>query len=38
MNWKEMFPQFEPGLIDIIEKNAIQKKFKQEMQKFIQDK
>lgn len=27
MNWKEIFPQFEPGLIDIIEKNAIQKKF-----------
>ena len=28
MNWKEIFPQFEPGLIEIIEKEAVQKSFK----------
>ena len=27
MNWKELFPQFEPGLIEIIEKEAVQKRF-----------
>lgn len=27
MDWKKLFPQFEPGLIEIIEKNAIQKRF-----------
>jgi CRP/FNR family transcriptional regulator, anaerobic regulatory protein len=27
MNWKELFPQFEPGLIEIIEKESVQKKF-----------
>lgn len=27
MNWKKLFPQFEPGLIEIIEKNAVQKTF-----------
>jgi len=28
MNWKKIFPQFEPELIDIIEKEAVQKSFK----------
>ena len=28
MNWKELFPQFEPGLIEAIEKEAAQKSFK----------
>ncbi len=28
MNWKEIFPQFEPGLIEVIEKEAVQKKIK----------
>jgi len=28
MNWKAIFPQFEPGLIEIIEKEALQKSFK----------
>lgn len=27
MDWKKLFPQFEPELIEIIEKNAIQKRF-----------
>lgn len=27
MNWKELFPQFEPGLIEIIEKESVQKSF-----------
>ncbi len=27
MNWKEQFPQFEPGLIDLIEKEAVQRSF-----------
>lgn len=27
MNWKELFPQFEPGLIEIIEKESVQKRF-----------
>ncbi|MEK7225108.1 MAG: Crp/Fnr family transcriptional regulator [Bacteroidota bacterium] len=29
MNWKQLFPQFEPGLIEIIEKEAIQRSFRQ---------
>lgn len=28
MNWKKLFPNFEPALIDIIEKEAVQKCFK----------
>lgn len=28
MNWKQLFPQFEPGLIDLIEKNAVERSFK----------
>jgi CRP/FNR family transcriptional regulator len=28
MNWKEIFPQFEPGLIEEIEKAAVQRQFK----------
>lgn len=27
MNWRQLFPQFEPGLIEIIKKNAVQKTF-----------
>lgn len=27
MDWKKLFPQFEPGLISLIEKDAVQKKF-----------
>jgi CRP/FNR family transcriptional regulator, anaerobic regulatory protein len=27
MDWKKIFPQFEPGLIELLEKNAIQKSF-----------
>lgn len=27
MNWKEFFPQFEPGLIELIEKESVQKRF-----------
>lgn len=27
MNWKEIFPQFEPGLVDLIEKEAVQRTF-----------
>ena len=27
MDWKKLFPQFEPELIEIIEKNAVQKTF-----------
>ncbi|MBI3137502.1 MAG: Crp/Fnr family transcriptional regulator [Sphingobacteriales bacterium] len=27
MNWKERFPQFEPGLIELIEKEAVQRSF-----------
>ncbi|HRG26208.1 MAG TPA: Crp/Fnr family transcriptional regulator [Chitinophagaceae bacterium] len=27
MNWKEQFPQFEPGLIELIEKEAVQRSF-----------
>lgn len=28
MNWKQLFPQFEPELIDLIEKNAVERSFK----------
>jgi CRP/FNR family transcriptional regulator len=28
MNWKQQFPQFEPELIDLIEKNAVERSFK----------
>lgn len=27
MNWKEIFPQFEPALVEIIEKEAVQRTF-----------
>lgn len=27
MNWKEQFPQFEPGLVDLIEKESVQRSF-----------
>lgn len=27
MNWKELFPQFEPGLVELIEKEAVQRTF-----------
>jgi len=27
MNWKQLFPQFEPELIEIIEKQAVERKF-----------
>lgn len=27
MNWKQLFPQFEPGLIELIEKNAVERSF-----------
>lgn len=27
MNWKEIFPQFEPALIEVIEKEAVQRTF-----------
>lgn len=27
MNWKEQFPQFEPGLVELIEKEAVQRSF-----------
>ncbi|MBL0132186.1 MAG: Crp/Fnr family transcriptional regulator [Chitinophagaceae bacterium] len=27
MDWKQHFPQFEPGLIEVIEKEAVQKRF-----------
>lgn len=27
MNWKQLFPQFEPGLVEIIEKEAVQRSF-----------
>jgi CRP/FNR family transcriptional regulator len=27
MNWKKIFPQFEPGLTEVIEKEAVQKHF-----------
>lgn len=27
MNWKEQFPQFEPGLLNMIEKEAVQRSF-----------
>ena len=27
MNWKEIFPQFEPELIELIEKESVQKRF-----------
>lgn len=27
MNWKQLFPQFEPGLMEVIEKEAIQRSF-----------
>jgi CRP/FNR family transcriptional regulator, anaerobic regulatory protein len=27
MNWQELFPQFEPGLLDVIEKEAVQRSF-----------
>jgi CRP/FNR family transcriptional regulator len=27
MKWKEIFPQFEPGLIEVIEKESVQKRF-----------
>lgn len=29
MNWKQIFPQFEPELIEIIEKEAVQRSFRQ---------
>ncbi len=29
MDWKQLFPQFETGLIDIIEKEAVQRSFRQ---------
>lgn len=28
MNWKQLFPQFEPGLIEVIEKEAVQRSFR----------
>lgn len=28
MNWKQLFPQFEPELIDVIEKNAVERSFR----------
>ncbi|HEY6504511.1 MAG TPA: Crp/Fnr family transcriptional regulator [Chitinophagaceae bacterium] len=28
MNWKQLFPQFEPELIDLIEKNAVERSFR----------
>ena len=28
MNWKQLFPQFEPGLIEVIEKEALQRSFR----------
>ncbi|MEI9910277.1 MAG: Crp/Fnr family transcriptional regulator [Bacteroidota bacterium] len=28
MNWKQLFPQFEPGLVDLIEKNAVERSFR----------
>ena len=27
MNWKQLFPQFEPELIELIEKEAVQRTF-----------
>ena len=27
MNWKQLFPQFEPALIEMIEKEAVQRTF-----------
>ena len=27
MNWKQLFPQFEPELVDLIEKNAVERSF-----------
>ena len=27
MNWQQLFPQFEPALIDLIEKNAVERSF-----------
>ena len=27
MNWKQLFPQFEPELIELIEKEAVQRSF-----------
>jgi CRP/FNR family transcriptional regulator, anaerobic regulatory protein len=27
MNWKQLFPQFEPGLVEIIEKEAVQRSY-----------
>ena len=27
MNWKQLFPQFEPELIELIEKNAVERSF-----------
>lgn len=27
MNWKEIFPKFEPGLVEVIEKEAVQRTF-----------
>jgi CRP/FNR family transcriptional regulator, anaerobic regulatory protein len=27
MNWKKLFPQFEPELIELIEKNAVERSF-----------
>lgn len=29
MNWKQLFPEFEPGLIEIMEKEAVQRSFRQ---------
>ena len=28
MNWKQLFPQFEPELVDLIEKNAVERSFR----------
>ncbi len=28
MNWKQLFPQFEPGLMEVIEKEAVQRSFR----------
>lgn len=29
MNWKQLFPEFEPGLIEVMEKEAVQRSFRQ---------
>jgi CRP/FNR family transcriptional regulator len=28
MNWKQLFPQFEPELVDLLEKNAVERSFR----------